>query len=194
MSRIRQRKADYLLYALLDVVVDNYYVVLEKITQQLETLEESVLSNPQAKHQNQLYTLKREMTFMRKAVLPLRDVIGSLIREDSVLVGNQINVYLRDVQDNVLQTIETLDTYRDIADNIMNTYLSSLSNKMNEVMKTLTIYTAIFMPLSFIAGLYGMNFANMPELQEPNGYFYTLGGMGAIMIGLWIYFKWKKYW
>ncbi|MDP5121321.1 MAG: magnesium/cobalt transporter CorA [Spirosomaceae bacterium] len=194
MSRIRQRKADYLLYALLDVIVDNYYVVLERITQHLEELEESVLNDPTPKHQNQLYALKREMTFMRKAVLPLRDVLGALIREDSVLVGNQVNVYLRDVQDHVFQTIETLDTYRDIADNIMNTYLSSLSNKMNEVMKTLTIYTAIFMPLSFIAGLYGMNFANMPELQSPNGYFYTLGGMGVIVIGLWIYFKWKKYW
>jgi magnesium transporter len=98
------------------------------------------------------------------------------------------------VQDHVYQTIETLDTYRDIADNIMSTYLSSLSNKMNEVMKTLTIYTAIFMPLSFIAGLYGMNFQNMPELQEPHGYYYTLGAMGVIIIGLWIYFKWKKYW
>ncbi|MFB0948359.1 MAG: CorA family divalent cation transporter [Spirosomataceae bacterium] len=143
---------------------------------------------------NQLYALKREMTFMRKAVLPLRDVIGALIREDSVLVGNQVNVYLRDVQDHVYQTIETLDTYRDIADNIMNTYLSSLSNKMNEVMKTLTIYTAIFMPLSFIAGLYGMNFQNMPELQEPHGYFYTLGAMAVIVVGMWIYFKWKNYW
>lgn len=194
LSRIRQRKADYLLYALLDVIVDNYYVVLEKITQHLESLEESVLNNPLPKHQNQLYALKREMTFMRKAVLPLRDVLGALIREDSVLVGNQVNVYLRDVQDHVHQTIETLDTYRDIADNIMNTYLSSLSNKMNEVMKTLTIYTAIFMPLSFIAGLYGMNFNNMPELQDPNGYFYTLGAMGVIVIGLWIYFKWKDYW
>lgn len=194
LSRIRQRKADYLLYALLDVIVDNYYIVLDKITDQLEALEESVLNNPTPKHQNQLYALKREMTFMRKAVLPLRDVIGSLIREDSVLVGNQVNVYLRDVQDHVYQTIETLDTYRDIADNIMNTYLSSLSNKMNEVMKTLTIYTAIFMPLSFIAGLYGMNFVNMPELQSPNGYFYTLGAMGVIVIGLWIFFKWRNYW
>ncbi len=194
LSRIRQRKADYLLYALLDVVVDNYYVVLEKVTKQLEALEESVLTNPLPKHQHELYALKREMTFMRKAVLPLRDVLGALIREDSVLVGNQINVYLRDVQDHVLQTIETLDTYRDIADNIMNTYHSSLSNKMNEVMKTLTIYTAIFMPLTFIAGLYGMNFVNMPELNNPNGYFYTLGAMALILIGLWIYFKWKKYW
>jgi magnesium transporter len=167
---------------------------LEKITHHLEELEESVLNNPTPKHQNQLYALKREMTFMRKAVLPLRDVIGALIREDSVLVGNQVNVYLRDVQDHVYQTIETLDTYRDIADNIMNTYLSSLSNKMNEVMKTLTIYTAIFMPLSFIAGLYGMNFQNMPELQDPNGYFYTLAAMAVVVIGMWIYFKWKNYW
>lgn len=194
LSRIRQRKADYLLYALLDVIVDNYYVVLEKVTGQLEALEENVLTNPLPKHQHELYALKREMAFMRKAVLPLRDVIGALIREDSVLVGNQINIYLRDVQDHVLQTIETLDTYRDIADNIMSTYHSSLSNKMNEVMKTLTIYTAIFMPLTFIAGLYGMNFVNMPELNNPNGYFYTLGAMAVILIGLWVYFKWKRYW
>lgn len=193
VSRIRQRKADYLMYALLDVIVDNYYVVIEKITERLEELEQNVLNNPHPRHQNQLYTLKREMTFMRKAVLPLRDVLGALIREDSVLVGNQVNVYLRDVQDHVFQTIETLDTYRDIADNIMSTYLSSLSNKMNEVMKTLTIYTAIFMPLTFIAGLYGMNFANMPELHNRYGYYYTLAAMAAIVIGLYFYFKWKKY-
>lgn len=193
-SRIRQRKADYLLYALLDVVVDNYYLILEKITEKLEIIEEGVLNNPRDSHQNDLYALKRELTYIRKAVLPLRDVLGSLIREDSSLVGSQINVYLRDVQDHVYQTIETLDTYRDIADNIMNIYLSSLSNKMNQVMKTLTIFTAIFMPLSFIAGVYGMNFQHMPELQNPNGYFYALGGMAVIAIGLWIYFKWKNYW
>lgn len=192
-SRTRKFKADYLMYVLIDLVVDNYYVVLEEIAEKLEELEEHILSNPRTEHQLNLYTLKREMTFMRKAILPLRDIIGTLIREDSILVSNKINVYLRDVLDHATQTLETLETYRDVADNIMANYQAAMGNKMNQVMKTLTIFTAIFMPLSFIAGLYGMNFKHIPELDHPNGYYYTLAGMATISIGLWIYFKWKKY-
>lgn len=192
-SRTRRHKADYLLYVIIDLIVDNYYLVLESISEELDALEVSMMENPTAKQQNKLYALKREMTFMRKAILPLRDMIGSLIREDSILVGSKVNVYLRDVLDHAIQTLETLDTYRDIADNIMANYHSVLGNKMNQVMKTLTIFTAIFMPLTFIAGIYGMNFDNMPELRNPNGYYYTLAVMVLISIGLWVYFKWKKY-
>lgn len=192
-SRTRRHKADYLLYVLIDLIVDNYYLVLEDISEHLDALELNMLTNPTTHQQNQLYALKREMTFMRKAILPLRDMISSLIREESDLVGNKVNVYLRDVLDHAIQTLETLDTYRDIADNIMANYHSALSNKMNQVMKTLTVFTAIFMPLTFIAGIYGMNFENMPELRNPNGYFYTLVAMILITIALWIYFKWKKY-
>jgi magnesium transporter len=192
-SRIRKYKSDYLIYALIDLIVDYYYVAMEQMTDQLEDIEMTILTNPKPQHQNNIYQLKKEMNFMKRNILPLRDMISALIREESDLVGNQVNVYLRDVQDHVLQTIETLDTYREVADNIMSNYHASLSNKMNSVMKTLTVFTVIFMPLSFIAGIYGMNFANMPELNNPNGYYFTLGGMLLVSIGLWFYFKWKKY-
>ena len=192
-SRIRKYKSDYLIYAMIDLIVDHYYIVLELMTDRLEDLEAQVLHDPQHHHQNLIYQLKKEMNFMKRNILPLRDMISALIREESDLVGNQVNVYLRDVQDHVIQTIETLDTYRDVADSIMNNYHASLSNKMNSVMKTLTVFTVIFMPLSFIAGLYGMNFVNMPELNNPYGYYLALGVMALITLLLWFYFKWKKY-
>ncbi len=192
-SRLRRFKSDYLLYALIDLIIDHYYVLLESITDKLEILEADVLNDPKPIHQNQIYMLKKEMSFMRRNTLPIRDMIGALIRENSELVGNQVNVYLRDVQDHVLQTIETLDSYRDVADNIMSNYHASLSNKMNSVMKTLTVFTVIFMPLTFIAGLYGMNFTHMPELESPYGYFITLGVMAVMAAALWMYFKWKDY-
>ena len=130
---------------------------------------------------------------LRKAVLPLRDMFGTLIREESPLIQPATNIYLRDLYDHVLQILDTIETYREIIENIQNIYLTSLSNKMNSVMKTLTVFTAIFMPLTFIAGIYGMNFDNMPELRHPYGYFYTLGFMTLITAALWFYFKWKKY-
>lgn len=193
IGKTRRNKADYLLYSLIDLVVDNYLFVIDEVGDRLEVIENATLENPQPLHQKQLYSLKKELTYMRKSILPLRDILGFLTREEMGLINPQTHLYLRDVQDHIYQAIETLDTYRDIADNAMTNYLSTLSNKMNSVMKTLTIFTAIFMPLSFIAGLYGMNFDNMPELHEPNGYFYTLAAMASISIGLWIYFKWKKY-
>ncbi|MGR3809358.1 magnesium/cobalt transporter CorA [Jiulongibacter sp. NS-SX5] len=192
-SRIRKFQSDYLLYALMDLIVDHYYILIEKITEKLEVLEANVLNDPKPEHQNQIYLLKKEMGYMKRNILPLRDIIGTLIREDSELVGTTVNVYLRDIHDHVIQTLETLDSYREVADNIMNNYHASLSNKMNSVMKTLTVFTVLFMPLSFIAGLYGMNFTYMPELANPNGYFYTLGAMGLICIGLWFYFRYRKF-
>ncbi|UBM59009.1 magnesium/cobalt transporter CorA [Marinilongibacter aquaticus] len=192
-SRIRRYKSDYLLYALIDLIVDYYFLLIDRLNGHLEDLEESVLDDPQTEHQNKIYRLKKEMSYMRRNVLPLRDMIQALIREDSDLVGKQVNVYLRDVLDHVVQILETLDACRDLADNIMNNYYASISNKTNEVMKTLTVFTVIFMPLSFIAGLYGMNFVNMPELQNPHGYFYTLGVMAVIAISLWFYFKWRDF-
>ena len=193
LSRIRKYHTDYLLYALMDLIIDNYYIVLDKVTTKLETLEIAVLEDPEPIHQNQIYLLKKELAFMKRSILPLRDIIGSLLRENSDLVGNQVNVYLRDLQDHVLQNLETIDGYRDTADSIMANYHASLSNKMNSVMKTLTVFTVIFMPLSFIAGLYGMNFTHMPELNNPYAYPVVLVIMFAMAVGLWFYFKWKKF-
>lgn len=193
IGKTRRGKADYLFYSCCDLVVDNYFVVLEKLGEKLEELEIKIVDKPEASDQNLLYHFKRELMLVRKAVLPLRDMLGTLIREDSPLVQSTTNVYLRDVYDHILQILDTAETYREMIENIQNIYLTSLSNKMNSVMKTLTVFTAIFMPLTFIAGIYGMNFDNMPELHHPNGYFYTLGIMVLITAALWVYFKWKKY-
>lgn len=193
IGKTRRGKADYLFYSCCDLVVDNYFVVLEKLGEKLEELEIKIVDKPEASDQNLLYHFKRELMLVRKAVLPLRDMFGTLIREDSPLVQSTTNVYLRDVYDHILQTLDTAETYREMIENIQNIYLTSLSNKMNSVMKTLTVFTAIFMPLTFIAGIYGMNFDNMPELHHPHGYFYTLGIMVLITAALWVYFKRKKY-
>lgn len=193
VGRIRRYNSDYLLYALLDLIIDHYFIVMEKVSDRLEELEEQILNDPKEHHQILIYNLKKELTFMKRVILPVRDVLGALLREDSDLVGNNVNVYLRDAQDHVLQILESLDSYRELADNVLMSYQANLSNKMNSVMKTLTVFTVIFMPLSFIAGLYGMNFVNMPELSAPNGYYYSLLGMAFITIGLFLYFKWKKY-
>lgn len=193
IGKTRRGKADYLFYSCCDLVVDNYFVVLEKLGEKLEELEIKIVDKPEASDQNLLYHFKRELMLVRKAVLPLRDMFGTLIREDSPLVQSTTNVYLRDVYDHILQILDTTETYREMIENIQNIYLTSLSNKMNSVMKTLTVFTAIFMPLTFIAGIYGMNFDNMPELHHPYGYFYTLGIMVVITAALWVYFKWKKY-
>jgi magnesium transporter len=193
VGKTRKGKADYLFYSLCDLIVDNYFVTLERFSDKLEELEIKIIDNPHKDDQTQLYELRRELMQIRKAVLPLRDIFGSLTRDTSELIHGSTIIYLRDVYDHVLQILESIEISREMIENIQNIYLTSLSNKMNSVMKTLTVFTAIFMPLTFIAGIYGMNFDNMPELHHPNGYFVTLGLMFVSAIALWIYFKWKKY-
>ncbi len=193
VGKTRRSKADYLFYSLCDVVVDSYFVLLEDFSEKLEDLELRIIETPSARDQKALYAYRRELFTIRKAVYPLRDIFGALVRDDSPLIKDATNVYFRDVYDHVLQVLEMIDSYREMIENIQNIYLNNLSNKMNSVMKTLTVFTAIFMPLTFIVGIYGMNFDNMPELRNPNGYFFTLGGMALLGVCLWVYFKWKKY-
>lgn len=193
VGKTRRGKSDYLFYSLCDVVVDSYYLLLEDFSEKLEETELRVIENPGAVDQKSLYALRRELLTIRKAVSPLREIFSTLTRDDSPLIHESTYVYFRDIYDHVLQVLEIIDSYREMMENIQNIYLNNLSHKMNSVMKTLTVFTAIFMPLTFIAGIYGMNFQNMPELRDPNGYFYTLGGMGVLTIVLWAYFKWKKY-
>jgi magnesium transporter len=199
-GKTRRNGADYLLYALMDVVVDRYFEVLEYIGNQLDKLEDQIVqeqtdgtptrNGKAGQHTlNELYNLKRELTYTRRVVWPLRDMIGSLLREENALVQPGTIPYLRDLYDHITQVIETIDSYRELIPGLMDVYLSAVSNRMNSVMKTLTIFSAIFMPLTFIVGIYGMNFDNMPELRSPNGYYYTLGAMAAIFIGLIIYFR-----
>lgn len=198
-GKIRKMGHDYLAYCLLDAIVDSYFSVLEKVGEELELLEESLLVAPTPEILHRIHFLKREMILMRKAVWPLRDVISSLQRQEVPLVSAEIMVYLRDLYDHTIQVIDTVETFRDMLSGMVEIYLSSISNRMNEVMKVLTIFAAIFIPLTLIAGIYGMNFNtnkspfNMPELDWYLGYPFALGLMVAIGLIMVVVFK-KKGW
>jgi len=192
-SKTKRSKLDYLFYSFIDIAVDNYFVVLNETEEKLEALSDQILANAKSIHQNQLFYIKREINALRKALFPLKEIINQLVRDENSLIHTETRVYLKDVLDHVLENLEAIETFKDEIENLLVNYHSQLSNRMNSVMKTLTVFTAIFMPLTFIVGIYGMNFEHMPELKEPNGYFYTLAGMFVLSIGLWIYFKWKKY-
>jgi magnesium transporter len=192
-GRIRKMGPDYLAYALLDLIVDNYFIIMEKLGEKIEFLEEELVTQPGPETLQTIHHLKREMIFFRKAVWPLREVIGSLERGESPLVKGTSRVYLRDVYDHTIQVIDTIETFRDMVSGMLDIYLSSISNRLNAVMKVLTIIATIFMPLTFIAGIYGMNFKYMPELEWRWGYlmfWLIMIGIGAFML---IYFK-KKRW
>jgi magnesium transporter len=164
-GRICRNGPDYLLYALIDAVVDHYFVVLEGIQGRLEALEEEVFRDPTLETLQAMQKAKRQLLFLRKLVWPLREVANGLLREEHALIGEGTEVFLRDVYDHTIQVIDTLESFRDTVSGLLDVYLSSLSNKMNEVMKVLTIIATIFIPLTFVAGIYGMNFEYMPELH-----------------------------
>jgi len=192
-GRIRKMGADYLAYCLIDAVVDLYFVILEKIGDRIEILEEELIEEPSKKTMKSLHNMKREMIFLRKAVWPMRELINSFERTESKLVKKTTRLFLRDLYDHTIRVIDTVETYRDLLSGMMDVYLSSVSNRMNEVMKVLTIITTIFIPLSFIAGIYGMNFDNMPELHWHYGYHTLLLVMLLIALGMIFYFKRKKW-
>jgi len=192
-GRIRKMGADYLAYALLDAIVDGYFLILERIGDRIEELEESLISQPDTKTLTAIHYLKREMIFLRRSVWPLREVISGMSRKESTLIKESTEIFLRDVYDHTIQVIDTIETYRDMVSGMLDTYLSSISNRMNEVMKVLTIFAAIFIPLTFVAGIYGMNFSYMPELGWKWGYFAALTIMAAICISMLIYFRNKKW-
>ena len=192
-GRVRKLGADYLAYALMDAVVDCYFTAIEKIGDKIEEIEEEIISDSDKKSLLQLYHLKREMIYLRKQVWPMRDMINNMIRSETKLINDSSDIYLRDLSDHVTRIIDTVETYRDLLSGIMDIYLSTNANKMNEVMKVLTIMSSIFIPVTFIAGVYGMNFENMPELKTQNGYFITWAVMLSIIVGLIVYFKRKKW-
>ena len=192
-GRIRSQKADYLAYSLIDSIIDNYFVILESIGEVIEELEEEVVEQPTRKTLQNIHMLKRNMLYLRRSVWPLREVISYLQRSESDLIEDNTGFYLRDVYDHTIQVIDTLESFRDMVSGMLDIYLSSISNKMNEVMKVLTIIATIFIPLTFIAGVYGMNFKFMPELQWKWGYFVTLGVMLVVVIGMIIFIKRKKW-
>jgi len=198
-TRIRKRGADYLAYALTDAIVDGYFGILEKIGERIEDMEEDLISNPNPKTLQKIYNLKREMIYIRKSVWPLRELINNLLREESKIITEPTHIYLRDLYDHTIQVIDTVETFRDLISGMVDMYMSSVSNKMNEVMKVLTIFAAIFIPLTFVAGLYGMNFSpdaspfNMPELNFYWGYPMALFAMAIIGFIMLVYFKRKKW-
>lgn len=191
--RLRVLRADYLAYALIDTLVDNYFLLLEKFGDNVELLEEELLSNPSPATLAKIHHYKREMLLLRKAVWPLREVLVSLSRDESDLVSRDTQMYVRDVYDHTIHIMDSIDTIRDLLAGMLDLYISSVSNHMNEIMKVLTIFASIFMPLTFIAGVYGMNFQNMPELSMPWGYPIAMGVMITIGVSLAAFFRWKKW-
>jgi len=192
-GRVRKLGPDYLAYALIDAIVDHYFSILETLGDRIEALGEGMTENPKREDLDSIRHMKRELLFMRKSVWPLREVLASIQRDESALVTESTYPYLRDVYDHTIQIIDTVETFRDMLSGLMDLYMSSISNRMNEVMKVLTIIATIFIPLSFVAGLYGMNFLFMPELQWRYGYFAVLGVMLAIGGGMLIYFRRRKW-
>ncbi|KGF71916.1 magnesium transporter [Neosynechococcus sphagnicola sy1] len=173
---IRTHQVDYLAYALLDSIIDGFFPVLEVYGEQLEALEDEVVMNPSRKTLEKIYQMRRELLSLRRAIWPQRDAINSLIRDENPLISAEVRVYLRDCYDHAIQVLDMVETYRELASSLMDVYLSSVGNKMNEIMKLLTVISTIFIPLTFIAGVYGMNFnpdaspLNMPELNWYWGY------------------------
>ncbi|NVL91856.1 MAG: magnesium/cobalt transporter CorA [Desulfobacterales bacterium] len=192
-GRIRKMKADYLAYTLVDTIVDHYFTVLEKLGGTIEGMEEELVTNPTPDTLQAIHTLKSELIFLRKSVWPLREVASGLEREESPLIHKSTRVFLRDVYDHTIQVIDTIETFRDLVSGMLDVYLSSVSNKMNEVMKVLTIVATIFIPLTFVAGIYGMNFKYMPELEWQWGYFGALIVMVVIVFLMVFYFKRKRW-
>jgi len=192
-GRIRKMGPDYLAYALMDAVVDNYFGILEKLGEEIESLEEQLIMEPTERTLQQIHNLKREMISLRKSVWPLREVLSGLERSGSSLINESVGIYLRDVYDHTIQIIDTIESFRDMVSGMLDIYLSSISNKMNSVMKVLTIIATIFIPLGFFAGVYGMNFRYMPGLEWPRSFGVFCLVMVLIGIGMLMYFRKKKW-
>ncbi len=192
-GRIRTRGADYLFFALLDAIVDNYFVVLEYLNHRIESLEEIVYDNPTPDIAQEIQQIKKEVLKIRRWIFPVKELISRLIDTENPLITKDTKVFLRDALDHSIEINESIQIYREMSMSLMEMYMSNMSNKMNEVMKVLTIMASIFIPLTFIAGIYGMNFDHMPELHYENGYYYVWGVMIVLFIGMMVYFK-RKNW
>ncbi|MEQ8225128.1 MAG: magnesium/cobalt transporter CorA [Candidatus Eremiobacterota bacterium] len=192
-GKIRKMGNDYLAYGLMDAIVDNYFFILEKIGDKIEDLEDELIVNPTKDTLQIIHKLKRKLIFLRKSVWSLREVINTLVRGDSSLIHDSTDIYFRDIYDHTIQVIDTIETFRDIVSGMLDIYLSSISNKMNEIMKVLTIMSTIFIPLTFLAGIYGMNFEFMPELKWHWGYPGLWCVMLFVSILMLINFKFRKW-
>tara|TARA_R100000935_G_scaffold39248_1_gene60729 strand:+ start:1744 stop:2826 length:1083 start_codon:yes stop_codon:yes gene_type:complete len=193
-GRLRNNGPDYLVFALLDSIIDNYFIVIEEISDKIENLEEQLFTTqPSDDITFEIQELKRTVLRIRRAVFPLREVISRLEKIDSTLIEEKTINYIRDLYDHIIQVSENIEIYREMTWGLMDMYMTTISNKMNEVMKVLTIMASIFIPLTFMAGIYGMNFDNMPELHYKYGYYYLWGAMILVFLGMIYYFKRKKW-
>lgn len=192
-GRLRQSGADYLLYALVDAIVDQYFLVLESLGEKIELLQEKVVADPKPDTLREVHALKRQLLFLRRAVWPLREATNGLSRSDCPFLHEPTKVFFRDVYDHVVQIVDTIETLREMVSASLDIYLSSVSYRLNAVMRVLTVITTIFMPLSFIASIYGMNFEHMPELKSEWGYPAVLGMMGLIAAGMLIVFRQRRW-
>lgn len=192
-GKIRSLGTDYLTYAILDMIVDQNFVLLETLDEFLDSIEDELLTNPTTKTLTFIQQLKRELISIRRSVLPVRDLLNAMLRSDSPLIHERVHIYLRDVHDHALRISESIESYRDILSGLLDIYVSSVSNKMNEIMKILTVFASIFIPLTFIAGIYGMNFEYMPELKWKWAYPALWVSFITIPVVLLVYFR-KKRW
>ena len=192
-GRIRRFGADYLAYVLMDAVIDGYFPILEDYGERIEALEDQVVLSPTRRTLEEIYEVRRQLLALRRAIWPLRNVTNTLLRGGSRLIGQDTQIYLRDCYDHIIQLLDIIETYRELASSLMDVYMSAMSNKMNEVVNLLTVISTIFIPLTFIVGVYGMNFEYMPELDWKWGYFVCWGVMIAIAASL-IYFFWRRGW
>lgn len=192
-GKVRQLGADYLAYLLLDTLIDNYFPVLEDYGERIEDLEDKIVLNPSKNTLQEIYNVRRELLALRRSIWPLRNLFNELTREDNDLISKEVYIYFRDCYYHTIQILDILETYRELASSLMDVLISSMSNKMNEVITLLTIISSIFIPLTFIAGLYGMNFEYMPELKWRWGYFASLLLMFLIAGGMIFYF-WRRGW
>jgi len=184
---------DYLAYAILDIIVDHYLAVLEKLGEKIEQLEEIVITNPRQDTVRAVYAIKREMIFVRKSVWPLREVVTGMQRSESALIRESNAAYFRDLHDHIMQVTDGVDTFRDLLNGMLDSYYSTITTRTNSVMKVLTLFSAIFMPLTFITGIFGMNFRNFPELDWHYGFQGSLIMMVTVIIIMIAIFKWKKW-
>ncbi|TFF99114.1 MAG: magnesium/cobalt transporter CorA [Promethearchaeota archaeon] len=192
-GRIRAEKSDYLGYAILDVILDNYFVIQEKIGEKIDLIEEELLENPSSELLGKIHHIEREVITLRRIIRPLREVINSFQREDNPIIHDTTRLYLRDLYDHIIQIIDTFENFRDIITTLHESYLSRINQRMNEIINLLTIISSIFIPLSFLAGFYGMNFIYMPEVRHPMGYPIIIMVMISIAVLMLLYFKKKKW-
>ncbi len=192
-GRIRQSGADYLAYALIDAVVDHYFIVLEDIEDEIEVLEDLILENHESAQKSQIHDLKKQLLTIRKSAVPLREAISQFSKVENASVDNSTVIFIRDLYDHIIQITDMVDNFRDMLNGLQDLFLSEVSMKMNKIMHFLTLISAIFIPLTFLTGLYGMNFDNIPELHWKYGYFTLWGIMMTIFLGLLWYFRRKKW-